>query len=184
MTRTYQICTKCIIDVTDPDIRFDDDGVCSHCHRYESIIQSESYIKKRANGALDRLVTEIKKKGAKKKYNCIIGVSGGVDSTYVAYIVKKLGLRPLAVHLDNVWNSEISIRNMKKTLEKLDLYSYNLDCDEFHDLQLAFLKASTPDSEIPTDHVMPCLQYYIWLLREKISGLYSVGIIPLLKVEE
>lgn len=121
MTRTYQICTKCIMDATDPDIRFYDDGVCSHCHRYESIIQSESYIKKRENGALDRLVTEIKKKGAKKKYNCILGVGGGVDSTYVAYIVKKLGLRPLAVHLDNGWNSERLIRNMKKNLEKADL---------------------------------------------------------------
>jgi len=156
MTQPYQICTKCILDTTDPDIWFDDDGICSHCHNYESIIQSKSYLKKREDGALERLVAEIKRKGANKKYDCIIGVSGGVDSTYVAYIVKKLGLRTLAVHLDNGWNSDMAVNNMKKTLEKLDinLYNYDSDCEEFHDLQLAFLKASTPDVEIPTDHAL------------------------------
>lgn len=170
MVQTYQICTKCIMDITDPDIRFDDNGVCSHCHRYENTIKSESYLKKRENGALDRLVAEINRKGAGKEYNCIIGVSGGVDSTYVAYIVKKLGLRPLAVHLDNGWNSKMAVSNMNKTLEKLDidLYKYDADCGEFYDLQLAFLKASTPDSEIPTDHAIASLLYKV-AVRENVQ---------------
>lgn len=94
MTKPYQICTKCIMDTTDPDIRFDDEGVCSHCHHYESIIQGESYLKKREAGALDRLVAEIKGKGARKKYDCIIGVSGGVDSTLCCLCREKV--RPAA----------------------------------------------------------------------------------------
>jgi len=158
------------MDTTDPDIRFDDEGVCSHCHHYESIIQCESYLKKREDGALDRLAAKIKEKGARKKYDCIIGVSGGVDSTYVAYIVKKLGLRPLAVHLDNGWNSDMAVSNMKKTFEKLDIdfYNYDSDCGEFYDLQLAFLKASTPDSEIPTDHAITALLYMV-AVRENVQ---------------
>ncbi|HUV60020.1 MAG TPA: N-acetyl sugar amidotransferase [Desulfatiglandales bacterium] len=174
MTQTYQICTKCIMDTTDPDIWFDDDGGCSHCHHYESIIQGESYLKKREDGALDRLLAEIKGKGANKKHDCIIGVSGGVDSTYVAYTVKKLGLQPLAVHLDNGWNSEMAVSNMKKTLEKLDidLYNYEADYAEFYDLQLAFLKASTPDSEIPTDHALLAALYEV-AARENIQFILS-----------
>lgn len=174
MNIPYQICTKCIMDTTDLDIWFDDDGVCSHCYHYESIIQSENYLKKREDGAFDRLVAEINRKGAGKKYNCIIGVSGGVDSTYVAYIVKKLGLRPLAVHLDNSWNTDIAVSNMKKALEKLhvDLYNYNSDCEEFYDLQLAFLKASTPDSEIPTDHAIVALLYRV-AVREDVQFILS-----------
>jgi len=162
------------MDTTDPDIWFDDDGVCSHCHHYENIIQGESYLKKREDGALDRLLTEIKGKAVKKKYDCIIGVSGGVDSTYVAYVVEKLGLRPLAVHLDNGWNSEMAVSNMKKTLEKLDidLYNYDSDCEEFYDLQLAFLKASTPDSEIPTDHAL-LAAFYKFAAKENIQFILS-----------
>lgn len=159
MKRHYQICTKCIMDTTDPDIKFDENGHCSHCNHYEKIIQNDNYIKKRKDGSLNRLIAEINRKDDRKKYNCIVGVSGGVDSTYVAYIVKKLGLRPLAVHLDNGWNSEMAVSNMKKILGKLDidLYNYNADYKEFYDLQLAFLKASTPDSEIPTDHAIVAL---------------------------
>jgi len=173
MVRPYKICKKCIMDTTDPDIWFDDDGICSHCHRYKSIIQSKSYLKKREDGALERLVAEIKKK-ANKKYDCIIGVSGGVDSTYVAYIVKKLGLQPLAVHLDNGWNSDIAVSNMKNTLEKLEieLYNYDADCEEFYDLQLAFLKASTPDVEIPTDHALRAALYEV-AARENIQFIIS-----------
>lgn len=156
MRNDYQICTKCIMDTTDPDIWFDDNGICSHCRRYENFVQSDSYQKKRKEGSLEQLIDEIKMKGVGKKYDCIIGVSGGVDSSYVAYIVKKLGLRPLAVHFDNGWNSEVSVSNIEKALKKLDiaLYNYEADYEEFYDLQLAFLKASTPDSEIPTDHAI------------------------------
>lgn len=161
--RAYQVCTRCIMDTSDPDIVFDENGICSHCHRYISTIEDPGYLKKREPGALDRLVEQIKAKGKGKAYDCIIGVSGGVDSTYTAYAVKKLGLRPLAVHLDNGWNSELAVSNIEITLKRLgiDLYTHVIDWEEFRDLQLAFLKASTPDSEIPTDHAILAILYKI-----------------------
>jgi len=105
------------------------------------------------------MISVCKKAGNAKKYDCVIGVSGGVDSTYVAYFVKTLGLRPLAVHLDNGWNSELAVSNIKFVLEKLqiELHTTVLDWEEFRNLQLAFLKSSTPDSEIPTDHAIVAL---------------------------
>jgi N-acetyl sugar amidotransferase len=170
----YRICSKCIMDTSDPDISFDVQGVCSHCHNYLKIIQSESYLQKRHPGALEKLVETIKEKGRNSSYDCIIGVSGGVDSTYVAYISKKLGLRPLAVHLDNGWDSELAVDNIKKTLTKLkiDLFTYVIDWEEFRDLQLSFLKASTPDSEIPTDHAILALFYKV-AAKENVSVILS-----------
>jgi GMP synthase PP-ATPase subunit len=108
---------------------------------------------------LDRLVNKIKLEGKGNDYDCIVGVSGGVDSTYVAWMVKKLGLRPLAVHLDNGWNSELAVKNIEQVLTKLgiDLLTHVLDWEEFRDLQLSFLKASTPDGEIPSDHAISAL---------------------------
>jgi len=166
--RPYRICAKCIMDTTDPDIRFDDHGVCSHCRKYENHLQSRAYRLRREPGALERLVTEIQERGKGRKYDCIIGVSGGVDSTYTAYITKKIGLRPLAVHLDNGWDSELAVGNIKKTLKVLDidLTTHVLDWEEFRDLQLSFLKASTPDSEIPTDHAIHTVLYQA-AVREK-----------------
>jgi len=108
---------------------------------------------------LQFMIDFCKKKGKGKKHDCIIGVSGGVDSTYVAYKVKNLGLRPLAVHLDNGWDAELAVSNIHNVLKKLDieLYTHVLDWEEFRSLQVAFLKASTPDSEIPTDHAIGAL---------------------------
>lgn len=154
-------CTKCIMDSTDPDIVFDDDGVCSHCHRYERVARQRLMPADVRKRQLDQLVSEIKSAGSGKPYDCIIGISGGVDSTYVAWLVKSLGLRPLAVHLDNGWNSELAVANIEKTLRTLgiDLYTHVIDWEEFRDLQVSFLKASTPDGEVPTDHAIFALLY-------------------------
>jgi len=152
----YRICTKCVMDTSDPNITFDNEGVCNHCLTYAK--QIESLPKGvEAEDQLAKLVAEIKKDGYAKEYDCIIGLSGGVDSTYVAYLVKEmLGLRPLAVHLDNGWNSELSVVNMENIVKKLniDLYTHVIDWEEFKDIQLSFLKASTPDSEVPSDHAI------------------------------
>lgn len=109
--------------------------------------------------ALAALVERVKTAGRGKKYDCIIGVSGGADSSYVAYMVKKLGLRALAVHFDNGWDTELAQKNIEGFLKKLDidLFTYVMDWEIFRDLQLSFLKASTPDSEIPTDHAIVAL---------------------------
>jgi len=159
--KKYQICTRCIMDTSDPDIIFDENGVCNHCYKYKQLINSKQYLMKKQPGALEQIVKKMKKSGRGKKYDCIIGVSGGIDSTYTAYKVKEFGLRPLAIHLDNGWNSELAVYNIKKTLKKLniDLCTYIVDWEEFKDLQLSFLKASTPDSEIPTDHALLAVHY-------------------------
>ena len=117
--------------------------------------------------ALKSIIKKIKAEG--KAYDCLIGVSGGVDSTYTAFLVKKMGLRPLAIHFDNGWNSELAVHNIQKVLECLnvDLYTYVVNWEEFRDLQLSFLKASTPDGEIPTDHAILATLY-------KIAGKYNI----------
>lgn len=161
MSMKYKRCSRCIMDTTDPDIHFDSEGVCNHCHRYDELLPIRTHQRKDAEQALQALVARIKSDGKSEKYDCIIGVSGGVDSTYVAYLTKKLGLRPLAIHFDNGWNSELAVSNIEKVLKKLDidLYTYVIDWEEFKDLQLSFLKASTPDGEIPTDHAINALLF-------------------------
>lgn len=154
-------CIRCIMDTTDPDIKFDDRGVCNHCLRYERVARERIIPAPQRQQHLDALLRDIRDAGRGKPYDCVIGVSGGVDSTYVAWLVKQLGLRPLAVHLDNGWNSELAVSNIEKTLKKLDidLYTHVIDWNEFRDLQVSFLKASTPDGEVPTDHAIFALLY-------------------------
>lgn len=147
----YKICNRCVMDSTDPNIIFDNEGNCQYCTKYLNLDFNITAEKK---AHLNTVIEQIKADGKKKPYDCIIGVSGGVDSTYVAYAVKQFGLRPLAVHLDNGWNSELAVANIEKTLNKLDidLYTHVIDWNEFKDLQMSFLKASIPGMEIPTDH--------------------------------
>jgi len=161
MSANYRTCSRCVMDTTDPDIRFDADGVCNHCHEYDRRVREEVFTGEDGRRRLQAIAEKIKRDGAGNQYDCVIGVSGGVDSTFVAYKVKQLGLRPLAVHLDNGWDSELAVNNIHKTLETLgiDLYTHVIDWEEFRDLQVAFLKASTPDSEIPSDHAIVSLMY-------------------------
>lgn len=171
-----QICTRCIMDTTDPEIVFDAAGVCSHCHRYERVADQRLIPADTRKVRLDALLAEIRQSGKGRPYDCVIGVSGGVDSTYVAWLVKGLGLRPLAVHLDNGWNSELAVANIEKALKTLDLdlYTYVIDWEEFRDLQISFLKASTPDGEVPTDHAILALLYQIAAkhgLRHVVNGM-------------
>lgn len=144
------------MDTTDPTISFDGAGVCNHCVAYESQVAARVITGEKGRRHVARIVDKIRADGRSKKYDCIIGVSGGVDSSFLAFKVKQLGLRPLAVHLDNGWDSELAVKNIENLLNivGIDLYTEVLDWEEFKDLQLSFLKASTPDSEIPTDHAI------------------------------
>jgi N-acetyl sugar amidotransferase len=157
MRASYRMCVRCVMDTSVPDIEFDAKGICNYCKLYEARIQSELISGEVAQQRLDALANTIKAQGAKKPYDCVIGVSGGVDSTYVAYLVKrKLGLRPFAIHLDNGWNSELAVNNIERTMKNLDidLYTNVLDWDEFKDLQKSFLRSSVANCEIPTDHAI------------------------------
>lgn len=159
MNQEYRQCKRCIMDTSDEDIFFDDNGVCRHCLSFDEEKEYRLYTKEEGKNALEKLVTQIKASGSSKDYDCIVGVSGGVDSTYVAYLAKSLGLKPLAIHFDNGWNSELAVSNIEKVLKKLDidLYTYVINWEEFRSLQLSFLKCSTPDGEIPTDHAINAL---------------------------
>lgn len=155
----YKICNRCIMDTSDEYIQFDSNGNCNHCDRYFDVAAENLFDASIAEQKLNDLVAQMKRDGKGKEYDCIFGVSGGVDSTFVAYQLNRLGLRGLAVHMDNGWNSELSVKNIENTLNKLniDLFTYVLDWEEFKDLQLSFLKSSTPDSEIPTDYAITAL---------------------------
>jgi N-acetyl sugar amidotransferase len=149
------------MDTTDPEISFDQDGLCHHCRRYEGRVRSRVVSGEAGRRALAQLAERMRAGGRDHRYDCLIGVSGGVDSTYVAYLTRGLGLRPLAVHLDNGWDSELAVTNIGRALKGLgiDLSTHVIDWEEFRDLQLSFLKASTPDGEIPTDHAIFALMY-------------------------
>ena len=181
----YQICAKCIMDTTDSEIKFDKEGICNHCKKYDELKQKYVFSGEEGERKLKQIVKKIKKMGENRKYDCIIGVSGGLDSTYAAYIVKELELRPLAVHVDNGWNSELATRNIEKILSNLgiDLYTEVVNWEEFKSLQIAFLKASTPDLEIPTDHALLSVLYSV-AIKEKIryiirgSNIETEGVLP------
>jgi N-acetyl sugar amidotransferase len=153
-------CTRCIMStVADPSITFDDSGLCNHCKRFDQLSSIRTIQGDDGKQALQLLVNKMKSSGRGRDYDCIIGVSGGVDSTYVAYFVKQLGLRPLAIHFDNGWDSELAVKNIEKVLKVLDidLLTYVVDWNEFRDLQISFLQGSTPDGEVPTDHAISAL---------------------------
>lgn len=157
-----KICSRCILDSNVPGITFDDRGVCNYCKIHDEI-EKQHPLNETGQQKLNEIIEEIKSRGKDKKYDCILGVSGGTDSTYILYMAKKLGLRPLAVHVDNGWNSEIAVTNIKNAITKLDidLHTVVLDWEEFKDLQIAFLKASVPDVEIATDHAIEAVLYRV-----------------------
>lgn len=164
------------MDTSDRDIRFDEHGVCNHCHEYDRRANAELLPPAQAKAALEQVVDEIKRAGRSKKYDCIIGVSGGVDSTMVAYVTRKLGLRPLAVHLDNGWNAELAVSNIEHCLKTLDidLLTHVIDWEEFRDLQLSLIKASVANIELATDHAIMALLFQT-AARMKIRYIISGG---------
>jgi N-acetyl sugar amidotransferase len=155
MTREFQQCTHCILDThDDPSIVFDKDGVCNYCNDYKRKYVDNAPTREQKQRELEAVLKEIKAAGKGKKYDSIMGLSGGVDSSYLAFKAKEWGLNPLIVHFDNGWNSELAVKNIEGIINKtgFDLYTYVVDWEEFRDLQLSYIKASVLDWEIPTDH--------------------------------
>jgi N-acetyl sugar amidotransferase len=156
-----QVCKRCIYDEKTPGISFDSEGICNYCRQHEQLdieypTGDEGWKK------LTAIAEKIKHDQRKKEFDCVIGVSGGCDSSYLCYLAKeKLGLRPVAAHFDNTWNSKISVENIQRVLKKLDipLYTYVMDNDEFSDLALSFLKASVPEIDSLTDIALTTTLY-------------------------
>lgn len=151
--KTTQICKKTVMDSTDRDITFDKNGVCHYVDQYKQWEASLDKINRQ--DVLNEMIDKIKKEGKKKKYDCIMGLSGGVDSSYLAHLaVKEWGLRPLIVHVDSGWNSELAVNNIENIMSKLniDLHTLVIDWPSIKSLQRSFFKASVPNCDIPQDH--------------------------------
>lgn len=151
----YQICKNCIMDTTDPNITFDERGWCDYCLNYHENILPSWHPDETGQKMLMPLIDKIRKEGKGKDHDCLIGLSGGVDSSYVAYIAKeKFGLRPMLFHVDAGWNSQEAVNNIEKLVDGLglDLYTEVINWEEMKDLQLAFFKAQVPHIDTPQDH--------------------------------
>jgi N-acetyl sugar amidotransferase len=158
----YRQCTLTVMDnIADPDIFFDDHGVCNYVSEYQAAAARDVFDGEAGQLKLQELATKIKSAGAGKQYDCLIGLSGGVDSSYVAYLVHQLGLRPLAVHLDNGWDSELAVMNIQNIVTELgiDLFTLVVNWEEFRDIQLSYLRASVVDIEVVSDHAIFATMY-------------------------
>lgn len=175
-TQNHQQCTRCVMDTTAGDITFDEAGVCSYCTEF---LQRSSHIIHEASdqkeARLNALVARVKAQGQGKPYDCIVGVSGGVDSSWTLVEVKRLGLRPLAVHMDNGWNSELAQNNISNLVQTLgvDLYTHVIDWEEYRGLMQAFFDADVVDVELLYDNAMLAVNYELakkYKLKHILSG--------------
>ena len=148
-----KICTRCIYDERTPSITFDENGVCNYCHMVDNLIEQYGTGTKKGEDEFKSIIENIKRSGRGKQYDCVLGVSGGTDSSYMVYLAKMWGLRPLAVHYDNTWNSAIATENIRKVLGKLkvDLFTHVVDNKEADDIFKAFMYAGVPELEASTD---------------------------------
>ena len=184
VTGGYRICTRCVMDTSDPEIHFDAAGVCNLCTDY--LAHRIHGLNQEAGGdGLAALLAGVKAAGRGRKYDCVIGVSGGVDSSSVARLAVSHGLRVLAVHMDNGWNSPIAVKNISLLVEQLgiDYASYVLPWDDVRKSQVAFLRASVPEAETPTDIAIQRAVHHYALkhgVRHVLAGgnIASEGILP------
>lgn len=150
----FQTCTICVMDTTDLEIKFDNDGVCNHCKDAKAMGERVWFPNEIGKEQLDIIIKKIKRDGQGKRYDAIVGLSGGVDSSYVVYKAKEWGLRLLAIHVDGGWNNKIAVENVKSICEyaNIDLKVVKIDWDDMKEMQLAFLRAAVPNQDIPQDH--------------------------------
>jgi N-acetyl sugar amidotransferase len=148
-------CGRCLYDEQVPGISFDESGVCSYCKIHDQL-DLEYPVGDAGRRRLEALAGAIRRTGRGKQYDVVVGVSGGCDSSYLLYTAKELGLRPLAVHFDNTWDSEVAVRNIRRVLKALDvdLFTYVVDNEEYDDIYRSFLRAGVPDLDAPTDIAM------------------------------
>lgn len=155
--REHQICSNCVMDTTDSKIIFDENGMCDHCNSYYNDILPNWKPNQNRYDELEEISSKIKEAGKGKKFDCIIGFSGGTDSSYLAYVAKeKMGLRPLMYIVDTGWNLKVAEENIQRLIEALDLDVYKevVNWEEMRDLQLAFFKSQVPYQDLPQDHVI------------------------------
>ncbi len=174
--KEYQICKRCIMDTTDPDITFDAEGICNHCTDALQRAKTMWFPNEEGNKKLLTIAEKIKTSQRNNEYDCIIGLSGGVDSSYLAYKVVQLGLRPLVVHVDCGWNSELAVKNVENIVKKLnlDLHTHVVDWRGMKDLQLAYFKASVANQDVPQDHAI-FSALYNYAVKNNIKYVFNGG---------
>ena len=161
MSDNYRICSRCVMDTTDSRIIFDENGVCDHCHTFDRDILPKWRPEGMNDDALVQLGEKIRAEGKGQDFDCILGMSGGIDSSYLLYLAKeKLGLRPLVFHVDAGWNTQ-AVNNIERLVDGLglDLFTEVIDWEEMKDLQLAFFKAGVPHIDTPQDHAFFATMY-------------------------
>ena len=160
--REYQICSNCVMDTTDSKITFDENGMCDHCQDFYNNVLPNWHTDERGKKELQKIVEKIKEDGKNRDFDCIIGMSGGADSSYLLHLaVKEFGLRPLVFHVDGGWNSELAVNNINVMIDKLglDLYTEVINWEEMKDFQLSFFKSGIASIDIPQDHAFIATLY-------------------------
>ena len=173
---TGQICSRCVMDSSDPEISFDLNGICSHCKKFDTISSKDWWPNEDGAKKLDVILEKIKSDGRGAEYDCIIGLSGGLDSAYLALVLKDYGLRPLVVHVDAGWNSELAVHNIEKLVKYCgyDLHAHIMNWPEIRDLQLAYLKAGVANQDVVQDHAFFAVLYH-FAVQNKIKYVLSGG---------
>ncbi len=153
--RIYQQCKRCVMDTSDPEISFDGEGVCNHCIEFDTVTRKYWFPNEEGRARFSVMVEQIKEVGKDSEYDCILGLSGGVDSSYLALKVHEWGLRPLVMHVDAGWNSELAVNNIEALIKhcNYDLHTHVVDWDEMRELQLAYMKSGIANQDVPQDHV-------------------------------
>lgn len=170
MAEEYRVCARCVMDSTDPGLTFDEHGVCSFCTRYEEVRAQSGYRPGVSEKELERTVAVMKEKSRNLDYDCILGISGGVDSAYMLLVAHRLGLRVLAVHVDSGWNSEMAVRNIERMCEKLgvQLHTYVMDWPTMKELQRAYMLSGVANLDVPQDHLF-CAAVYEMARKHKVK---------------
>ena len=160
--KDYQICTRCVMDTTDPEISFDENGVCNHCREFDEVTSKRWFPNDEGAKKLEVIYEKMKKENAHKDYDCILGLSGGVDSSYLALKLYEAGIRPLVVHVDGGWNSELAVQNIENIVNYCGwhLHTIVIDWEEMRDLQLAYLKSAIANQDVPQDHAFFASLYH------------------------
>ncbi|MFP2770640.1 N-acetyl sugar amidotransferase [Oceanisphaera sp. KMM 10153] len=160
--RAHQVCTRCVMDTTDPEITFDEQGVCNHCHQFDTETSKRWFPNEEGKRQLEQIFNKIKEERKSYEYDCILGLSGGLDSSYLALVMKEYGIRPLVVHVDAGWNSELAVYNIEKVVKYCgyDLHTHVMNWPEVRDLQLAYLKAGVANQDVVQDHAFFASLYH------------------------
>ena len=159
---TYRRCARCIMDTSVEDIYFDAAGICNYCHQFDTDVIPNWYPNEEGAKIWQGLVGKIKAERGRKEYDCILGMSGGVDSSYLALKLHEAGLKPLVVHVDAGWNSELAVNNIEKVVQYcgFDLHTVVIDWEDVRSLQLAYLKSGVANQDVPQDHIFFSTLYH------------------------